>query len=108
MAVGTQCPSAQTFMVVSMMYEFFMRVYLLNNTEISTAVCLKQFRVFLKKNSNLQLTKVMLVTTLTSSAIMLIYSPVQQTQQEMHSNLQSCNFGDAGDGLYLYEHNLFE
>ena len=99
---GRQCPSAQTFMIVSMMYEFFMRVYLnhgdlnsgLQNAIVGIPQNLYEFAIDKGNGGNS-------INYRGNHAYLL-----SCTTNAARTSLTSCNFVNAGDGLYLYEHNI--
>ena len=97
---GRSCPQAQTFMQVSMMYEFFVRVYLSYgdvNGGLLKAVQGIPEGLFLfatsKNNGNINYNG--------NHAYLL-----DCTTNASRTALVSCTYEDAGDGLYLYDHNV--
>lgn len=98
---GNSCPQAQTFMQISMMYEFFARSYLhygdINNGGLRKAV--------------LGIPEGLFHHAIDKSGTSINYRGnhaylLSCTTNGDRSALNSCSFQDAGDGLYLYEHNL--
>lgn len=97
---GTTCPQAQTFMQVSMMYDFFVRVYL-HYGDIDGGL-LKAIHGIPEGLFNYAIDR---------SGTSINYRgnhayALDCTTNSARTTLTSCVFEDTGDGLYLYEHNI--
>ena len=96
---GRSCPQAQTFMQVSMMYEFFVRVYLshgdLNGGLLKAVQGIPEglFEFATSKNNGQ-------INYNGNHAYLL-----DCTTNASRTALISCTYENSGDGLYLYDHN---
>ena len=98
--IGRNCPQPQTFMQVSMMYEFFVRAFSnygqqLNGNGLLTGIPENLFNYGIQKTNNRK------IVYRGNHAALL-----DCTTNSDRTSLQSCEYADAGDGEILYEHNI--
>ncbi len=99
-AVGTSCPQPQTFMQVSMMFEFFMRAYL-NYGDLEGGL--------LKAMGGIPENLYTYAVDKSGSSINYLGDHsylLNCVTNTARTALVSCSYEDAGDGLYLYQHNI--
>ena len=102
--IGRNCPQPQTFMQVSMMYEFFVRAYSNYGRQLNGNGLLKAVTDIPENllNYGIQKTNNGKIVYRGNHAALL-----DCTTNSDRTNLQSCEYAEVGgDGSFLYEHNI--